>query len=93
MPLEEKTRPARPHSLSLTEREALTVSAVEEVMSFDEQEVVMRTARGLLTVRGAGLKVERLEKTAGELALSGTVNELVYQQARDAAGFWTKLFG
>lgn len=92
MPLEEKKLPGRSHSLTLTERESLSVSAVEEVLSFDEQEVLLRTARGLLIVRGSALKVEGLNKTLGEFSLTGTVSELVYPQSREG-GFWAKLFG
>jgi len=93
MALEEKKLPGRSHSLSLVERESLSVSAVEEVLALDEQEVLLRTARGLLTVRGSGLKVEGLNKTLGEFSLTGNVVELVYQQNRDRAGFWARLFG
>lgn len=93
MALEEKKLPGRSHSLSLVERESLSVSAVEEVLALDEQEVLLRTARGLLTVRGSGLKVEGLNKTLGEFSLTGNVAELVYQQNRDRSGFWARLFG
>lgn len=91
MPMEEKKLPGGRHSLSLLERESLTVTAVEEVLGFDEQEVTVRTARGQLTVRGSGLKVERLDKMSAELALSGEVSELIYAREREKGGFWARL--
>ncbi|MEG2421937.1 MAG: YabP/YqfC family sporulation protein, partial [Oscillospiraceae bacterium] len=53
MPFEEKTiRPSGPHHLILEDREQLCVSGVEEVERFDENEIVMYTAKGTLIVRG-----------------------------------------
>ena len=45
-------RPDTPHSLALEERHRLCVSGVSEVLSFDEEQVVMDTSLGLLTVDG-----------------------------------------
>ena len=84
--------PKLPHSLRLDERERLTVTGVEEVVSFHEEEVVVRTVRGLLTVRGTGLRVDKLEKTAGELSVSGGVTELSYEDSGPGTGLFSRLF-
>lgn len=91
---EEKTQGARtqPHALRLEERQALSVSGVEEVVSFDEGEVSVQTVKGLLIVRGSGLKVNKLEKTSGELTISGLVTDLCYEESGPGSGFWSKLF-
>lgn len=85
--------PQMPHCLTLDERSRLTVSGVVEVMAFDADQVTVRTVRGLLTVRGEKLQVEKLEKQAGELAVTGTVSDLSYEEIRTEGGFWSKLFG
>ena len=89
----EEKRPAgqASHRLTLDERQRLWMSGVEEVESFDENEVAVRTVQGLLTVRGAGLKVDKLEKTAGELTVSGQVSGLEYQETGPRSGFWARL--
>lgn len=93
MAYEEKLRPAQtPHSLTLDERQRLSVSGVEEVVSFDEGEVAVQTVKGLLSVRGSGLKVDKLEKDAGELTVSGLVTDLSYEESGPGTGFWSKLF-
>lgn len=89
---EDKNRADMPHSLSLDERQRLTVSGVQEVVEFNEDAVSVRTVKGLLLVRGSGLRVDKLEKDAGELRLSGTVSELVYEDAGPGAGFFARLF-
>lgn len=50
----------QPHKLSLDERKKLTVSGVGEVVSFEENAVVLRTSRGTLLVRGQDLHLKTL---------------------------------
>ncbi len=93
MAYDDKARSAAvPHCLTLDERQKLTVSGVEEVVSFDEEEITARTVKGLLVVRGSGLRVDQLEKSAGQLALSGLVTTLQYEETDRGAGFWSRLF-
>lgn len=90
---EEKNRAAQtPHSLRLDERQRLSVSGVQEVVEFNEDAVSVQTVKGLLLIRGSGLRVDKLEKEAGELLLSGTVTELAYEDAGPGTGFFAKLF-
>lgn len=92
MPYEEKTQ-LPPHALTLTERTDLRVTGVEEIVRFDEELVVMRTVKGELSVHGAGLKVDLLDKNGGALHLSGTVDELVYSRTHEGrGGFWARLW-
>ena len=90
MAYEEKARPG--HRLTMDEGGSLWMSGVEEVESFDEGEVAVRTSRGLLYVRGEGLRVDKLEKTSGELTVSGTVTGLDYADAGPRGGLWARLF-
>ena len=94
MTSDEKKRqpPQTPHSLRLEERQRLYVSGVEEVVSFHEEEVSVRTVQGLLRIAGTGLHVDKLEKTAGELSISGLVTELGYEETGPGTGFLARLF-
>lgn len=85
--------PFKPHQVTLSEREKLTVTGVEEVLRFDENEVELRTGRGRLLVRGDNLHVGRLAIESGELGVDGTVAELVYADEPEPGGFFSRLFG
>ena len=89
---DEKTRPSMPHSLSLDERQRLTVTGVQEVVEFNEDSVTVQTVKGLLNIRGGGLRVDKLEKEAGELRLTGTVSDLSYGDSGPGQGFFSRLF-
>lgn len=96
MAYEDKKNPTvrRPHSVILEERTKLTVTGVDEVLSFDENEVTMRTSRGSLIVRGSELHVGKLAIDTGELSIDGTVSDLLYEEEQQRGeGFWARLFG
>lgn len=94
MAYEEKARQtSRPQSITLSERAKLSVSGVEEVISFDEERIVMKTVLGELTVNGSGLHVGKLSLDTGELNVEGLVTDLSYAEREVEGGFWSRLFG
>ncbi len=84
------------HKLILTNRGALLVSGVVDVISFDLNEVLLETEAGMLTVRGQDLHVNRLTLEKGEVDISGTVDSLLYSDisgyAQKAESFFSRLF-
>ena len=86
-------KPSKPNDLTLEGRKKLTVSGVEEVESFDESEIAMRTGEGALIVRGEGLRIDRLNVSGGDVNVLGRINELRYEDAAPERGFWARLFG
>ena len=83
------------HRLELISRERLTVSGVEEVERFDEDEIVMRTAAGTLVVGGTGLHIGKLDLDGGTLHVDGAIQSLFYEDrtAGGQRGFMHRLFG
>lgn len=90
---EERMRAGEPrHSMTLYGRERLSVTGVTDVTTFDENTIAMETSEGTLTVRGENLHVERLSLDQGELALTGEVQALEYDDQTGArAGFFARL--
>lgn len=94
MAYEDKVRPgAKPQRITREERARLTVTGVEEVLSFDTERIVMRTVLGELTVTGSDLHVGKLSLDTGELAVEGLVSDLSYAEQSVGGGFWSRLFG
>ncbi len=89
---ENNGRSLPPHKLTMEDCRELWMTGVEEVESFDEGEVAVRTARGVLYVRGESLKVDKLEKASGELHISGQVSSLDYAETGPRTGFLARLF-
>ncbi len=81
------------HRLTLDQREKLIVTGVTEVVSFDEDAVVLHTQLGMLTVQGKQLQLKTLSVDGGQLAVEGTVSALSYEQPRQGGGWLHRLFG
>lgn len=77
-------------------RSAVNLTGVREVVSFDENQVVMDTDMGLLTIKGKELHVSRLTVEKGEVDVEGTLDSLTYSsnEAYRKAGqsFISRLF-
>lgn len=80
------------HKLTLTRRSKLTMTGVNEVVSFDENTVVLQTCMGMLVIQGEGLQLKTLSVEGGQVAVEGTVGSLHYEQSRPAGGFLRRLF-
>ena len=53
-------------NLILENRNKLSVSGVKDVLSFDDQVVIMETELGLLTVKGENLRINKLSIDTSE---------------------------
>lgn len=82
-----------PHKLTLTERSALTVTGVSEVVSFDEHAAILRTNLGTLVVQGQNLQLKQLTLEGGDVAVEGEISSLVYEQTRSQGSLFSRLFG
>lgn len=60
---EESTR--RSHTVTLLDRRTLNITGAEDVISFDENSVVIRTSLGIMTVDGEQLRIVKLNADAG----------------------------
>ncbi|MCD8356637.1 MAG: sporulation protein YabP [Clostridia bacterium] len=84
---------ALPHDLSLQDRKKMAVSGVNEVVNFDENQVMIATTMGTLIIRGNSLHVDQLSLDSGELRLTGRIDTIEYDDSTAAGGgFLRRLF-
>ena len=89
-----KLQPKTPHRLTMEERRSLSVSGVMDIERFNEEEVVVATELGLLSIKGQGLHLNRIDVEEGELSVEGELDSLSYEEQRfsDKGGFLARLF-
>ena len=84
------------HKLTLTNRGALSINGVVDVISFDLNEVLLETEAGMLTVKGQDLHVNRLTLEKGEVEISGNIDSLLYSEVsglgQKTESFFARLF-
>ena len=67
-------------NLILENRGKLSVSGVNDVLSFDDQVVMVDTELGLLTVKGENIRINKLSLDTSEVIVEGEVSSLTYSQ-------------
>lgn len=67
------------HSIKLTERKQMELTGVTNVVTFDEQEIIMETILGNIFILGEGLHITMLNLDEGKVALEGAVNSIEYK--------------
>ena len=88
----EKTRAATgPQNLMLENREKLLIQGVQQVESFDEESIQLDTLLGALVLRGRGLHIDRIDDQNGEVAVTGEIVALLYDETRFKGGFLARL--
>ncbi len=80
-----------PHRLTLNERRQLALTGVSEVVSFDENAVVLRTGLGTLVIQGRDLQLKTLSLDGGQVAVDGQISSLHYEEPRSGGGWLSRL--
>ena len=73
---------AKTHRILLLDRKQGNISGVLDVVSFDENIVILKTEQGDLQVKGKGLHVTRVDLGKGEVDLEGFVETMDYSKKR-----------
>ncbi|KIL34958.1 spore coat protein [Cohnella kolymensis] len=83
---------AKHQEIRMLNRKTLEITGVSNVDSFDNEEFLLETECGFLTVRGQNLHMKNLSLDQGLVAIEGTIHSLMYLDG--AAGGKSKgLFG
>lgn len=65
-------------NLILENRQKLSISGVLDVLSFDDQVVIVETELGLLNVKGENLRINKLSIDTSEVIIEGDIYSLLY---------------
>lgn len=83
-------------NLILENREKLSISGVLDVLSFDDQIVILETELGLLTVKGENLRINKLSLDTAEVIVDGEIYNMGYSdkelEKKSGGGLLGKIF-
>ena len=74
------------HEMTLKSRSELSVSGVDDVMSFDEAIVELSTLCGVMSIEGEGMHISFLDIENGRLTLTGRVSGIYYIDKKPKRG-------
>ena len=80
------------HNIIVEDRKKMTLTGVKDVLSFDEETVVLDTSLGRLTVKGSGLHIINFDTQSGDLSAEGRLYALVYTSEQISGGVFSRIF-
>lgn len=90
---EEKKSFKAAHNIIMESRKQLTITGVMDIDSFDEEQVIVFTEEGELTIRGINLHINKIDVDTGDLSMEGEIDSLSYTENRpQKGGMFSRLF-
>lgn len=69
---------SKKHTLMLDSRACLNITAVDDVVSFDETLVSLSVGDSVLNISGDGLSIKNLSLENGDICVRGNISAIVY---------------
>lgn len=91
--MDERTQTFKSHTINVSNRKVVTITGVNDVLSFDAGEVLLDTIDGILMIRGTDLHVSRLTLEKGEVDVDGKVDSLTYSEGKGLTKSGESLLG
>ena len=82
-------------NIVLENREKLSISGVLDVVSFDDQIIIVETELGLLTIKGEDLRINKLSIDTSETIVNGNIMQIAYSENtvdKKGEGIFSKIF-
>ena len=87
-------KPARfkSHTITIDNRDRISVTGGHDVESFNDNEVVLSTDHGDLIITGSSLHITRLNLDDGQLILGGVVEAVEYDPVVQQKKLFSRVF-
>lgn len=83
-------------NIILENREKLNITGILDVLSFDDQIIIIETDLGLLTIKGENLKINKLSLDTSDFTVDGKIDSLSYSNSestnKKSTNFLNKIF-
>lgn len=78
----------------LENRKKLTLTGIKDVLSFDDEIVIVESELGLLNIKGADLRVNKISVETGDVIVEGTIRAIEYadKDLSPKQGLMSKIF-
>lgn len=79
-------------NIILENRKKLTLTGVNDVASYDDETLILKTEQGSLTIKGENIHIINFNTQSGDLTAEGKFIALVYTSDEKQSGFFSKVF-
>ena len=83
------------HNVIMENRKKISVSGVEDIESFNEEQIILYTCHGVLVITGSSMHISKLSIDNGETTITGEFSALTYNDSygkKDKSSILARLF-
>ena len=84
--------PDKNQSLTLVNKNTLTIKGIENVISITETEANIIVCGEVLNIKGTNLTADKLSLEQGEIEILGNITSLKYEQKKERQGIFKRIF-
>ena len=66
------------HEIKITDRSIISLSGINKISSFDDQEFLMESTMGVILLKGEGLEIIKLDTHDGNVKIKGKLISFAY---------------
>lgn len=66
------------HEIKITDRSIISLSGINKIASFDDQEFLMESNMGIILLKGTGLEIVKLDTHDGNVKIKGKLISFAY---------------
>ena len=66
------------HEIKITDRSIISLSGINKISSFDDQEFLMESNMGIILLKGEGLEIVKLDTHDGNVKIKGKLSSFAY---------------
>ena len=85
---ERQSLESKNHKVVIHNRKNISLTGVQDVLSFDATEILLDTVQGMLMLRGRELHVNRLSLDKGEVDVDGRIDSFAYAEEQGKTKYW-----
>lgn len=79
-------------NIIIEDRKKLTLTGIKDVITFDEETIILNSVLGKMTIKGSSLHILNFDTESGELVADGKLIALVYTSDERNGGFISRIF-
>lgn len=90
--MENKIKMPGGHNIKIENRNRFEATGIINVLTFNEDTVILNTTLGVLNIKGKNMKVNKLNVDNGDIVIAGEISSLVYSSKEAKGSFLKKMF-
>lgn len=88
----DNTNSAKSHNIIVEKRKKINMSGINRVDNFNENEIILLTELGELTIKGTKLHISKMDVDSGDVVIDGNIIGLIYNEVNKSNSVIKRIF-